>query len=857
MQPYGSYRVHGSPPAPQHSLTLRFLNEIGYVHNPMEGFLKDLKHSLRMLRQSKAFAATAITALALGIGANTAIFSIVNTVLLKPVPFPDPDRLVMFMNTSAGAVQGSNASPAKFQHWKSQSTIQDAAAFRNGVVNLTSGEAPEQLQSAQVSADYFKLFGAPIVRGRTFTAQEDSPGGENVVVLSSSLWLRRFAGDAAILGKTMALGGDPYVVIGIVGPTFDVREFGPSPEVWTPFQFDPNTTDQGHYFQAAGRLKPGVTLEQANAQLAASVSAFREKYPRAFEPQGGFAVLPFREAFVRNVRQILLVLLGAVSFVLLIACTNVANLLLARATARKREMAIRVAMGARRGRLIRQLLSENILLFLAGGLLGLALGVVGIHALLSVNTAGIPRVGENGAVVTMDWRVVAFTLLISLGTGVLFGLIPALQGTRTDLNAHLKESGGRSGTGLRQAKLRSLLVVIEVALALTLLVGSALLIRTQLALTNVPAGFDTTNVLTMRMSLTGPRFFKSSDVDLMVGQATDRLRALPGVLNASATCCLPSQGGYGLPFAVAGRPLPPNGVPFHGGGGWLTVSPGYFDVFRIPVKRGRAFTDRDDATAPPVVIINEAMAKRFWVTGDDPLKARLAIGRGVMRELATEPDRQIVGIVGNVRDAGLNNDPQPKMYIPQSQLSDGLNALNLRLTPIAWVIRTQVEPSSLVPNIREELRQATGLPVSEVRQMTEIVSRATSRQRFNMLLMTTFACAALLLAAIGVYGLIAYSVEQRTQEIGIRLALGAKATRLQNAIVLHGMSLTVIGVVLGISLSFTLMQFVTRLLFEVKPWDPTVYVTISVLLTVVALFAVWIPARRASRINPIEALRYE
>ena len=822
----------------------------------MENLFKDLKHSLRMFWQNKTFTVTAVAALALGIGANTAIFSIVNTVLLKPVPFPDPDRLVMFMNTAPGG-QGPASSPAKFQHWKSQPSVQDASAFRNGVLNLTGGETPEQLRSAQVSSDYFKLFGAPIIRGRGFSEAEDLPNGPKVALLSHSLWTRRFASDPDVLGKTISLSGDPHVIIGIVGPSFDVREFGPAPEVWVPFQLDPNSTDQGHYFQSAGRLKPGVTLAQAKAQFQASAQEYKAKYPKVLGPENGFSVEPFREAFVNNVRQILLVLLGAVSFVLLIACANVANLLLVRATGRKREIAIRAAMGAGRGRLIRQLLTESGMLSLAGGILGLGLGVLGIRAMLSINTAGIPRVGENGTMVQLDWRVVAFTLSVALATGILFGLIPALQGSRTDLSSSLKESSGRSGTGLRQNKLRSVLVVTEMALALILLIGSALLIRTQMTMTSVDAGFDATNVLTMRMSLTGPRFEKTAGVEQIVREGVERIRALPGVANASATCCVPLQGGYGLPFTIVGRPLPPSGGPYHGGGGWWTVSPGYFEVFKMPIKRGRTFTDRDNAGGPGVVIINETMAKQYWIRGDDPLNSRLVIGRGVMREFAGESERQIVGIVGDVRDAGLNVDPQPRMYIPYGQQPDAVNALNVRLSPIAWVVRTQMDPQSLSSKIQEELRQVTGLPVADIRSMDEVVSRSTSRGRFNTLLMTIFASAALLLAAIGIYGLMAYVVEQRTQELGIRLALGAETGQLKNSILVQGMKLAIVGVVLGVSFAFALTRFIAGYLYQIKPWDPTVFVGVPVLLTLIAMLAIWIPARRASRINPIEALRYE
>ena len=819
----------------------------------LESFLKDLKHSLRMFWQSPGFTFAAVAALALGIGANTAIFSVVNTVLLEPAPFPDPDRLVFFQTTSPQGA-GRAGSPAKFMHWRAQTeVIQDASAFRTGVVNYTGGEFPEQLRSAQVTEDYFRLFGAPILRGRTFTAGEDLPGGERVVVISQRLWERRFDSDAGILGKTISLSGDAHVIVGIVSASFDFEEFGPAPEVWTAFQFDPNTADQGHYFQAAGRLKPDVTLAQARAHFQQSAVVYKQKYPDALNENNAFSVEPFREAIVSNVRPTLLVLLGAVSLVLLIACANVANLLLVRATGRRREIAIRAAIGAGRGRIIRQLLTESVLLSALGGALGLVLGVAGIRALLTVNTAGIPRLGEAGALVNMDWRVLAFTVLVSLATGVLFGLIPALQGSHADLSATLKESSGRSGTGFRQNKARSLLVVSEVALALILLVGSALLIRTSIALANVDPGFDTTNVLTMRMSLTGPRFLKSESVEQLVRDGVARLRALPGVEDASAACCLPLQGGYGLGFVVVGRPLE---GPTHGGGGWRTISPGYFDVFKIPVKRGRDFNERDNNQGPPVVLINEAMAKQYWPDGD-PLNDRLIIGRGAMREFAAEPERQIVGIVGDVRDGGLNNNPAPCMYIPQAQLPDAANALNLRLTPLTWLVRTRVEPMPLSQPIEEQLRQASGLPVSNVQSMNEVVSLSTSRQRFNMWLMTVFGSVALLLAAIGIYGLMAYSVEQRTQEIGIRLALGAEGRQVKNMVVFQGMRLALAGVVIGVAAAFGLTRFIASFLYGVEAWDPLVFISVPLVLSAVALLAVWLPARRASDVNPLDALRYE
>jgi predicted permease len=808
-----------------------------------------------MFRHSLAFTLAAVAALALGIGANTAIFSVVDAVLLKPVPFPEPDRLVMLMNTSPQG-QFPAASPAKFIHWRQQTAVvEDVAAFRTNVVNYTGNSSPEQLRAAQVSADYFHLFGVPVVRGRAFTAQEDLPGGEKVALISQGLWTRRFGSDPGVIGKTISLSGDPFIVIGIVSSSFDIQEFGPAPELWIPFQIDPNTTDQGNYFTVAGKLKPGVTLAQAAERLQASAAEFRQKYPTAMPANQGFGATRLQDAFVANVRPTLLVLLGAVSFVLLIACANVANLLLVRATGRRREIAIRAAIGAGRGRLIRQLLTESVVLSLAGGACGLVLGVTGIRALLSVNTAGLPRIGQDGSLVGVDWRVLAFTLLVSVGTGILFGLVPALQASHADLSATLKESAGRSGTGFRQNKTRSLLVVSEVALALVLLIGSALLIRTSLALRAVDPGFDAGHVLTMRMSLSGPRFQTSDGVEQMVREGIERLRALPGVEAASATCCVPLEGGYGLPFTIVGRPLQQG--PFTGGGGWLTISPGYFEVFQIPIKRGRTLTERDDRLAPPVVLINEAMAKQFWKDGGDPLNDRLVIGKGIMREFADESPRQIIGVVGDVRDGGLNNDPGPRMYVPQAQLPDAANALNVRITPMAWVVRTRVAPFTLSAAIQEQLRQVTGLPVSDVRTMDEVVSRSTSRQRFNMLLMTVFGASALLLAAIGIYGLMAYSVQQRTQEIGIRLALGADAADVKRMIVLQGMRLAIVGVGVGLASAFGLTRFIASILYGVKAWDPLVFVGVPVLLAAVALLAVWLPAGRASRVSPIVALRYE
>jgi len=821
----------------------------------MEGLLNDLRHSLRAYRQSPGFTLTALATLALGIGVNTAVFSVVNAVLLKPIPYPDPGRMVVFVNVFPDGIYPW-ASPANFAHYREQTAVaQDVAAFGivNSVVNFTSGPFPEQLQSGRVSADFFRLFGAPITRGRTFSAAEDLPHGPLVTLLSEGFWRRRFAGDPNIIGKTISLSGESYQIIGIVGAGFDTSEFGPPRDVWIPFQLDPKSTDQGHYFLVAGRLKTGVSLEQAQAKLKLSAQDFRRKFPQ-IDAGNGFSVTTLQENLVGDVRPALLVLLAAVGLVLLIACANVANLLLVRATGRRREIAIRAAIGAGRGRIIRQLLTESVLLSLAGGAAGLALGLAGIRALLAVNTVGLPGLGEKGALVAADWRVLLFTLLVSIFTGILFGLIPAFQSSRADLAATLKESSSRTGSGFRQNKARSILVVAEVALAVLLLIGAVLLIRTSVALAVINPGFDPNNVLTMRMSLTGPRFLKSDAVDRLIRDGVTRLQALPAVERASATCCIPLEGGYGLGFEILGR-AKGKGSNAEGGAGWVSVSPGYFEVFKIPVKRGRTFAETDDKTSRPVVIINEAMARQFWKKGD-PLRDQIVIGGG-MREYSTEQARQIIGVVADSRDAGLNRNPGPRMFVPQAQVADEANALNVRLAPMAWVVRTRQAPATLSSAIQEQLREVTGLPVSDVRTMNEVVSKSVSRQRFNMLLMTIFGASALLLAAIGIYGLMAYSVEQRTQEIGIRLALGADSSAVRNMVVLEGMALVLIGVALGIAASFGLTRFLAAFLFGVNVRDALAFTAIPLALACVSLAAIWLPALRASRLDPVQALRYE
>lgn len=819
----------------------------------MQKLWQDVKYAARMLLRSPGFAVTAVLALALGIGANTAIFTVVNKVLLEPLSYPQPERLVELEVSGPNGSANVTSIPIS-NVWREQTEVFDAVTVydRGGPgVNLTGGDRPEQLHGIRASAGYFRVFGVPMEIGRAYTAEEDRPGGPKLAVLSNGLWRSQFGADPQIVGKSIELGGDPYVVTGVLGAAFHPDT---PTDVILPLEADPNSTDQSYYPAATARLKPGVTVTMAKAAMNVAAEEFRRKFPKSLGPKDGFTVVPLRDAEVGDAGTSLLVLLGAVGFVLLIACANVANLLLVRATIRRREIAIRAALGAGRRRIIAQLLTESVLLSLVGGAVGLVLGYSGVRALLAINPGDIPRIGVHGAGVTMDWRVLGFTLLVAVLTGVLFGLIPALSASRSDLSVTLRESGSRSGSGFRQNKARSLLVVTEMALALILLVGAALLIRTFAALRSVDPGFNTHNVLTMDMSLTGSRFQKTAGVAQLVEDARRHVEAVPGVEAMATTCCLPLEGGLGLPFSIEGKPHT-NG-PNDGGGGYDIVSPEYFSVFRIPLLRGRMFTIHDDAGAPGVVLISEAMAKRYWSKGD-AVGARITIGKGVGPEFA-EPAREIIGIVGDARNGGLDSDPFPIMYIPVAQVPDGVTALNSRITPIEFAIRTKVNPFTLNVEIQKQLREASGgLPVGQVESMDQVVAESTARSDFNMTLLTIFAGVALLLAAIGIYGLMAYSVQQRTQEIGVRLALGASPENVRRMVVRQGMSLALAGVVIGVGAALALSRYMASLVFGVKTWDPTAFVTVVVVLSAVAWAAAYLPARRASRVDPMIALRYE
>lgn len=835
---------------PQPSLTNR---ADAYSFVSLEYIWHDVRFAVRSLLKAPAFTVVAILVIAVGIGANTAVFSVINTVLLKPLTYPDPPSLVHLMNTGdQGSFPGANV--PKFNIWRQQSGIfHQVAAYDSGGagLNLTGNDQPEQVQGVHVTVDYFSILGAPVLAGRTFTAAEDSPHGGNVVVLSYGLWKRRFGGDRAIIGKNIQLNAAPYQVVGVIGRGFVTDN---PADLWLPFQFELTSQDQAHYFGVIARLKPGVTVPMANAQLKLAANQYRSTYPGTLGPNDGFGVVLWQELMVRDTRSSLYVLLGAVGLVLLIACANVANLLLIRATARKRELATRSALGAGRWHIIRQLLTESLVISLTGGILGLILGFAGVRFLLAINPGSIPRIGEDGSAVTVDSHVLLFTLGISVLTGIFFGLVPAITASRKNLAAILNESSNRSGVGFRSGKVRSVLVVSEMALALVLVIGAALLIRTFMTLQSVDPGFDTHNVLTLAMSISGDRFQKSSGVAQVIHDGTERINAVPGVTAAAAACCLPLQGGFGLPFNIVGRANGNN--PNTGGAGYFPVSWSYFDVFKVPVLRGRNFTERDNGSAPGVVIINEAMARQFWPKGD-PLNDRIVIGPG-MGPVFAEPPRQVIGVVGNTRDGGLNQDPGPTMYIPVAQMPDKVTELNSRIAPLWWIVRTRMEPHTLAAAVTNAIRESTGgLPVAHIRTMDDIVVLTTSRERFNMLLLTVFGASALLMAAIGIYGLMAYSVQQRTQELGVRMALGAQAGNIRNMVIRQGMLLAAIGLVVGIAGAFWLTKFLTGFLFGVKTWDPMAFILTPILLSAVALAAVWLPARKATRVDPMSALRFE
>ena len=807
--------------------------------------LEDLRIAARTLRRSVGFTIAALATLALGIGANTAIFSLINAALLQPLPYPDADRIVQFWLTMPGG-GGVTLSIPEFNLLAQQDNVfQDVTAYDFGGpgVNITDAGEPEQVKAIHVSRSYFRLFGARVEAGRTFTVEEDRPNGGRVVVLSHGLWTRRFNMDQTLVGRTISLGNEPYLVAGILAPDF---QQDPPAQIWLPLQHDPNSTAQAHYIRVAGRLRDGVSIDQANARLKLTIQDFRRKFP-LFNPQASFEAKPLRETSVGEIRTALVVLIGAVTLVLLIACSNVANLLLARATGRQREMSIRAAVGASRGRLITQLLAESLLLSVAGGALGLALGQICLRALIAASPGMIP----GTSTVSLDWRVMLFTIATSLATGIVFGLAPALQASRCDLSNSMRQSGSRT-TRAGMARARAGLVIAQVALAVLLVIGAGLMIRTFAALRQVKPGIDPHRILTLEMSLRGTRFQDTATVSMLVEDGVNRLQRLPGVVAAATSWTLPVELAFGSSFIIEGRPLGNEVV--HGGALMRPVSADYFPVFRIPLLRGRAFTIRDTAASPGVAVISEAMARKFWPNAD-PIGERITLDKYIGPDFAAPP-REIVGVAGDVRDGGISQESGPMIYMPQAQVPNGMTRLDTRILPMTWAIRTASEPYSLVAAIRRELKAASGgLAVGRVRSMNEVVRHSTARNDFNALLLTVFAGVAILIAAVGIYGLIAYSVEQRTNELGIRLALGAAPHQVRNMVVFQGTRLALAGVALGAAASLALTRYMATMVFGVKPIDPAAIIAACVTLGVIAVIAAYLPARRAAKLDPVEALR--
>jgi predicted permease len=823
----------------------------------VEQFIKDVGYSFRNLRRSPGFSLTAIAALALGMAAPTAIFSIVNAIVLKPLPFKNPDRLMVITNIDKdeSGQEGISiaSSPAMFARFRTLTDVFDyVAAFGDDgeVMNYTGGQTLEQWAGQKVTAHMFGVFGATFLLGRGFTEEEDVPNGPALVVLSEGTWKNRFSSDPTVVGRTISLNEKPFTIIGVMADDPADKEFGgPDTAVWVPFQLDRNSNDHGQLFAVMALLKPDVSIDQARARLKLLAAEFNQKYPSIFSTKSSFGLQTMHDFLIGDVEPLLWILLGAVSMVLLIACANVANLLLARSAGRRRELGIRAAIGAARSRIIHQLLTESILLALIAGVLGLWLGYGGIKALLATGVFDLPRAGDNGVAIEFDWRVASFAFAVSVLTGLLFGLLPALKSSRIELNSVLKDSQGRSATGFRQGKTRAFLVISEVGLAVVLLVGASLLIHSFAKLYLVDRGFDSKNVAIVRAVLTGPKFETPANVARTIRAGVIGLRAIPDVVAASSTCCIPLQDGLNLNFEILGRPVPE--AKGDQVAGWVAASPGFFDVFRIPTLRGRTFTERDSAKGTQVVMINAAMAKRYW-KDRDPIGEQIVVARGTLPQLASELPRQIIGIVGDVRDQGLEHAPRPIMYVPQEQFTTSFNG-----GVTAWVIRTRRDPHLTVPIIQTRMRQAIGLPISDVKMMNDVITLSTARQRLSVILMGIFGGAALLMAVIGIYGLMAYTVEQRTQEIGIRIALGADRATVRNMVLRDGMTMAGAGIVLGLVGAWLLSQFIESLLFGITSRDPATFIGVPAVLILTALLAVWLPARRALRIDPIEALRCE
>ncbi len=796
---------------------------------------QDLRYAVRMLLKNPGFAVVAVIALALGIGANTAIFSVVNTVLLRSLPYSDPDRLMVLRENKLPQFPEFSVSPGNFLDWQKQNTsFEKLVAINRAAYNLVSGDAdPERLRGARVSAGLFEMLGANPVQGRTFTDEEDQPGRDNVVILSGSLWKRRFGSDPNIIGQSLTLSSASYTVIGIMPATFQFPDR--DTELWTPIAFTARQAQQhgSHYLSVIGRLKPDVTVQQADIEMKSIAARLEEQYPGS---NAGWSINVFQmqEYEVRDVRSGLIFLLGAVALVLLIACANVANLLLARSTARQKEMAIRSALGASRWRVIRQLLTESVLLAVIGGGMGLLLAFWGMESLLALAPEDLPRIKD----VALDVRVLGFTLLVTLMTGVIFGLVPALQASNPNLNETLKEAG--RGTTSGRHRVRNSLVIVEIALALMLLICSGLMIRSFSRLQQVNPGFNPDNALALSIALPGRKYPNSENHLAFYSQLVERTSALPGVIAAGLSQSLPIQDDFLVSFDIQGRPPVPPGEGKSTN--YYAVTTDYFKAMGISLLRGRLFTEQDNGKAPPVAIINETMANQYF-SDEDPIGQRIHLTQG--------PDkfREIVGIVGDVKQYGLARPSPLQTYEPYLQMP---------FSGVTLVVRTQSNPEALSGAIRTEvLAIDKEQPVSRIRTLDQIISGSVQQQRFLMLLLGVFAAVALILAAVGLYGVMNYAVTQRTHEIGIRMALGANAGAVLRLIVGHGMLLALIGVAIGLAGAFAVTRVMESLLFSVSTTDPLTFASISVVLTGVALVACLAPARRAIKVDPMLALRHE